>query len=158
MKSYLKYLCASFLALMSGMAYAQNEECVTLDVSYSMTVSGTPVLSGDAVVMVQGDAYMLGTGGMEIYCDGSDLWVVNPDTKEVYVQSADSAVESYMPGKPSDLLKALSGRSEATFGLNDGQEISIKVNSIEKEVGNDDVSSFRPPYDFDYSWALVDLR
>ncbi len=157
MKSFLKYLCASFLALLSGMAYAQDGGCVTLDVSYSLAMSASSSIKGNALVTVQDNAYVLSGNGIEAYCDGTDVWMVDPKAKEVYIESAASATESFMPENAAELLAELMKKSEGTFLLNDGSEINIKLNSM-KKTERMDISSFRPSYEFDASWAVVDLR
>ncbi len=157
MKFILKYVCASLLGLLPGVISAQSpDECLVFDVDYSFEVSESAKVSGSAIVTVQGDAYHMSGNGIEAWCDGVSIWMLDNEAKEVYIESADSASESYMRN-PSQALKNLKGKSEGTYTLDDGRKVHIKVNSIKKS-DRKDVSSFRPTQNFDSSWVVTDLR
>lgn len=52
----------------------------------------TPVkLTG--VLLIQGDCYRAVGNGMEIYCDGTTRWSVDPASKEVYIEVANGLEE-----------------------------------------------------------------
>ena len=52
----------------------------------------TPVkLTG--VLLIQGDCYRAVGNGMEIYCDGTTRWSVDPASKEVYIEAANGLEE-----------------------------------------------------------------
>ncbi len=165
MKFILKYVCASLLGLLPGMISAQtpaqspeqqSDECLVFNVDYSMGGSASAKISGSATVTVQGDAYHMNGNGIEAWCDGVSIWMIDNEAKEVYVESAESASESYMQN-PSRALRELKGKSEGTYVLDDGRKVHIKVNSIKKS-DRKDISSFRPTQDFDSSWVVTDLR
>ncbi len=156
MKLILKYLCASFLILVSGMISAQTAECLTFDVDFRIDIPETSKITGKAVVEVQGTAFKMTGNGIESYCDGSSVWTVDQVAKEVYIESISPDTEAYM----KDLSLELSGMKdddEATFVAPDGQPVHIKVNSIKKSAGKD-IASFRPTQTFDSSWIITDLR
>ena len=62
--------------------------CVTMECSYSMTVSQTR-LSGQAHVSVQGDSYVMDGNGLLVHCDGVKVWTADYTTKEVYIESVE---------------------------------------------------------------------
>ena len=59
-----------------------------ISLRYACTLTqDTPVkLSGS--LLVQGECYRAVGNGMEIYCDGATRWTVDPDSKEVYIETA----------------------------------------------------------------------
>ena len=59
-----------------------------ISLRYTCTVTqDTPVkLSG--TLLVQGECYQAKGNGMEIYCDGQTRWTVDPEAKEVYVETS----------------------------------------------------------------------
>ncbi len=156
MNPFLKHICASFLILMSGMMSAQNTGCITLDVDFSVELSESADMTGNAVVSFQGKAFIMSGNGVEAYCDGTTIWTLDLEAKEVYIESVTPETESYMKDlKPR--LTALEKGSSASFLSPEGQKVNIRVNSVKKTAGKD-ISSFRPVRDFDSSWVITDLR
>ncbi len=156
MNHLYKYLSVSFLILMSGMLFAQNGECLVIEASYSLTVSGTSRITGEAVVESQDKAFHMVGNGIEAFCDGVDIWTIDQKVKEVYVEALTSESGAAMKDIAPQLA-AMKAGSEADFDLPDGMKIHIKITSIKRTDGKD-VSSFRPPYEFDSSWVVTDLR
>ncbi len=156
MKLYLKYICASFLILLSGMAFAQDEQCITLDVDYTVKISDTADLRGNALISYQGTAYMMKGNGVESYCDGKSIWLLDMEAREVYIEPVTPETEKYMLDLAAE-LSVLEDKSEAEFLSPEGQKVQIRVKSIKKTDGKD-ISSFRPNMDFDSSWVVTDLR
>ncbi len=67
-----------------------------ISLHYACTLAQpTPVqLSGE--LLIQGDCYRAKGNGMEIYCDGTTRWTVDPESKEVYIETA-GGVEELVP-------------------------------------------------------------
>ncbi len=154
MKAIIKYFCASFLILMSGMMYAQN--CVTVNVDFSVAVSESSNLTGNAVISFQGTSFKMSGNGIEAYCDGVSFWTLDKEAREVYIESLTPESEEYMRELSAKLME-LKQNSKSSFISPEGQEVHIKVNSIKKSDGKD-ISSFRPSQKFDSSWVVTDLR
>ena len=107
MKIHMKYLLASFLMILSGMAHAQNTSlldrmyedfascCVTLDLSY-VIVTGVSDINGKGTVAFQENAYHMSGNGMEIYCDGKDVWLMDPNAKEVYIEAVGEGTDAFL--------------------------------------------------------------
>ncbi len=157
MKQYLiKYICASFLTLMSGMMSAQNLESITIDFTYSVDLSEDTKLNGTAVLTYQGTSYKAVGNGVESYCDGTSVWTVDMTSKEVYIEAITPEIGEYM----RDLASKLSGLKDgasAEFIAPEGQTVKVRINSMKKSDGMD-ISSFRPTHKFDSSWVVTDLR
>lgn len=107
MKSLFGFIAVSFLMLLSGMAYAQDDtlleklyadfasKCITLDISYVMELPSSDI-TGDGMVEFQGNAYHLSGNGIEAYCDGSDVWLMDPAAKEVYIEPVTDGPDAFM--------------------------------------------------------------
>ena len=109
-----------------------------ISLQYACTIAQpAPVqLSGD--LLIQGDCYRAKGNGMEIYCNGTTRWTVDPESKEVYIEAA-GGIEELVPWQ--DNLEDLS--------LTDVRYLPL----------SDDLS----PFTFyttalDTSWVVTDLR
>ncbi len=154
MKSFLKYLCVSFLIFGSGMLYAQ--ESVTLDVNYSVEVAEGSMLNGSAVITFCGRGFSFAGNGIESHSDGESVWVIDTTAREVYVESVTPESEAYMD-ELGTKLSAMKAGASMSFLSPENQEVLIKVNAVRKSDGKP-LSSFRPTMDFDSSWVVTDLR
>lgn len=109
-----------------------------ISLQYACTIAQpAPVqLSGD--LLIQGDCYRAKGNGMEIYCNGTTRWTVDPESKEVYIEAA-GGIEELVPWQ--DNLEDLS--------LTDVRYLPL----------SDDLSPFT--FDttaLDTSWVVTDLR
>ena len=109
-----------------------------ISLQYACTIAQpAPVqLSGD--LLIQGDCYRAIGNGMEIYCDGTTRWTVDPESKEVYIETA-GGIEELVPWQ--DNLEDLS--------LTDVRYLPL----------SDDLSPFCFDTEaLDASWVVTDLR
>ena len=97
----------------------------------------TPVkLTG--VLLIQGDCYRVVGNGMEIYCDGTTRWSVDPASKEVYIEVANGLEELL---EYRDSLSAL------------------KISDLKYLPLSDDLSAFRfNTAGLGGDWVVTDLR
>lgn len=65
---------------------ALSESCVRIECICSISVSGTRI-QGEASIKVRKDAYFMSGNGLQIYCDGSRVWTMDPEQKEVYIEN-----------------------------------------------------------------------
>ncbi len=142
--------------MISGMMSAQNNLCVTLDVDFSVNVSGDTDMTGKALLTFQDNAFTMSGNGIEAYCDGDTVWTLDLIGKEVYIESVTPDSQLYMRDLAPQ-LSALEDGGETSFVAPEGQKVHIKINSIKKS-DRKDVSSFRPTHNFDSSWVITDLR
>ena len=77
--------------------------CVEFDMSYSIRMSGVK-LDGKGVLELQGDSWILAGNGMEIRCDGKTLWTVDPESKEVVIDSLSDDVTAGIITNPAVML------------------------------------------------------
>ena len=66
---------------------ALSHSCVCLDCDYNFDMSEIRFQT-EADIKVQGRAYVVDGAGMLVYSDGETVWTVDPNIKEVYVQSS----------------------------------------------------------------------
>ena len=93
----MKHLLLSVLLLFSWNAYSQensllerlcqnvSESCLSLDYSYTARISGIDNHAGGTLVN-QGEKWIVKGNGIEMYCDGSCVWVIDPALKEVVIE------------------------------------------------------------------------
>ncbi len=150
----MKYVCLSFLILLSGMASAQT--CVTADVDFSVDMSDQTQLTGSALITFQGRAFKMSGNGIEVYCDGETIWTLDMVAKEAYIEQVTSESIEYM-NELEPKLSSLKDGSETSFNSPEGEHVNVRVKTIKKSDGNDS-ETFRPTYDFDSSWVVTDMR
>lgn len=119
-------------------ALASRLQTDRISLHYDCTFTqDTPVrLSGE--LLVQGECYQARGNGMEIYCDGKTRWTVDPESKEVYIETAESIEEL-----------ALWQENMKDLSLTDVRYLPL----------SDDLSPFF--FDtsvLDASWVVTDLR
>lgn len=100
-------LIASFLTFLSGMVYSQDtslldrlyedfsSDLVTLDISYVLEMASADMV-GEGTVEFQGNAYRLSGNGIEVCCDGKDVWLMDPAAKEVYIEPVSDGVDAFI--------------------------------------------------------------
>ena len=77
--------------------------CVEFDMSYSIRMSGVK-LDGKGVLELQGGSWILVGNGVEIRCDGKTLWTVDPESKEVVIDSLSDDVTAGIITNPAVML------------------------------------------------------
>jgi len=139
-------LIVAVLSCIVALAQTKPDEVVRLisagkqvTLQYSLTVeSGAPV-QYNGVATIQEGAFLVKGNGLEIYCDGESLIVVDPKAKEIYVEKACS-IQDYI---------------SSNIGKIKDPKISV-TSTKEKAV---DISAFK--YDIkakDSSWIITDIR
>ena len=74
-------------SLLDRMCANVAESCVTIDYTYTARVSGIDnIASGN--LMTQGEKWVMRGNGIEMYCDGKSVWIVDPALNEVVIESA----------------------------------------------------------------------
>ena len=142
-----------------------SENCVRMEAEYQIVMSQTRI-KGHASIEVQGEAYIMKTEGLDVYCDGETVWTIDDDSKEVYIESVsesgqlglDNALLALLDSDSVDCSFSKDGTLQAmSVSLPDGTSVSADVLSF--ETGNKkSVTSFRPQYEFGSDWIVTDLR
>ena len=109
-----------------------------ISLQYAFTIAEPAPVQLSGTLLAQGECYRAVGNGMEIYCDGTTRWTVDPESKEVYIETAESVEELALW---QDNMKELS--------LTDVRYLPL----------SDDLSPFF--FDtaaLDDSWVVTDLR
>ncbi len=98
MRRYKVYILLAFLLLScAGKSAAQTDglldrlygrfasSCIELEYTYVTRMSGVK-LEGSGNLHVQGDMWYNAGNGIEIWCDGSTVWTVDPVSEEVIIE------------------------------------------------------------------------
>jgi len=180
---------------MSGLVKAQDsslldrfiaglsEGCITMEVAYEAGVNLSGI-NGNGTLVIQDEAWRISGNGIDICCDGTSMWILDPDLKEAYVQEPafqpaavlrdfsvsgscrsdhekDVVVYDLLPLSDPDMRGCTlrirnDGRLHSCdFVMSDGSVVKVKVTDM-KRSDRKDISFFRPI--FDSSWVVTDLR
>ena len=107
MNNIFKYMVTGLLAILPASLVAQNtalldalyesfaSHCILLDCEYSVVSQGVPS-KGDCKVEVQGTSYRMQGFGLDVYCDGKTVWMLDPTAKEAIAEPVNDDSFSYM--------------------------------------------------------------
>ena len=143
MKRWLFPLLALLLSLTAA-AQPQLAEIAAhlqtdrISLLYDCTYTQDAPVKLSGTLLIQGECYRAVGNGMEIYCDGTVRWTVDPDSKEVYIEPAEGLAE---------LVAYRDSLSE------------LKITELKYLPLSDDLAPFR----FDTAalgpdWVVTDLR
>lgn len=109
-----------------------------ISLQYACTFTQDTPLKLSGTLLIQGECYHARGNGMEIYCDGTTRWTVDPESKEVYVETS---------GGLAELLPYSESLTE------------LKLSEVKYLPLSEDLSAFT--FDaaaLDSSWVVTDLR
>ena len=109
-----------------------------ISMRYACTFTQDTPLKLSGTLTIQGECYRAQGNGMEIYCDGVTRWTVDPEAKEVYVETS---------GGLEELLLYRDSLTE------------LKLSEVKYQPLSEDLSAF--VFDtaaLDPSWIITDLR
>jgi hypothetical protein len=107
MNNIFKYMVTGLLAILPASLVAQSTDlldalyenfashCISLDCEYSVVSQGVPSM-GDCKVEVQGTSYRMQGFGLDVYCDGKTVWMLDPTAKEAIAEPVNDDSFSYM--------------------------------------------------------------
>lgn len=64
-----------------------------ISLHYACTYTQDAPVKLSGALLIQGECYRAVGNGMEIYCDGTTRWTVDPASKEVYIETAEGLAE-----------------------------------------------------------------
>ena len=109
-----------------------------ISLHYACTFTQDTPLKLSGTLLIQGGCYRAKGNGMEIYCDGFTRWTVDPEAKEVYIETS---------GGLEELLLYRDSLTE------------LKLSEVKYQPLSGDLSAF--VFDtagLDSSWIVTDLR
>ena len=144
MKKTILLLMAFAVALTAAAQQKQLEEIAShigthrISLHYDCTFTQDVPVKLTGTLLVQGTCYQAKGNGMEIYCDGTSRWTVDPASKEVYIEPA---------GGLEELLAWEDSLSD------------LKLTQLQYLPLSDDLGAFS--FDtaaLDADWVVTDLR
>ena len=129
MNTIFRYLVVLLLAVAPFGLAAQNNalldrlydtfanNCIALDCTYSIESDAVPV-KGQCEIEFQGTSYKMKGGGLEIFCDGESVWIMDADAMEAIVEPVSDESHIYMSNpsllfRDMDQMFSVSGSSSA---------------------------------------------
>jgi hypothetical protein len=147
MNTIFRYLTILFLTVVApfGLAAQNNalldrlydtfaNNCIALDCTYSIESDAVPV-KGQCEIEFQGTSYKMKGGGLEIFCDGESVWIMDADAMEAIVEPVSDDSFSYMSNpallfrdmdKVFDLKGASAGGSGMRYSLSARKPCGVK--------------------------------
>ena len=147
MNTIFRYLTILFLTVVApfGLAAQNNalldrlydtfaNNCIALDCTYSIESDAVPV-KGQCEIEFQGTSYKMKGGGLEIFCDGESVWIMDADAMEAIVEPVSDDSFSYMSNpallfrdmdKVFDLKGASVGGSGMRYSLSARKPCGVK--------------------------------
>lgn len=113
-------------------------ETERVSLKYKIVLDSEPAVHLEGSLTLEGNCYLAVGNGLEIYSDGSTRWTVDPEEKEVYIESSTGVKEAFAY---SDSVKEL------------------KISEVQYSSAKGEVKSFRfDTSKLDSSWVVTDLR
>ena len=82
-------------AVLQSLYARMADSCVSMDYSYVMHTSDVKT-AGEGSLMLQDSNYVMRGNGLQINCEGNLMWIIDPEGKEVIIQSASEGEQAYM--------------------------------------------------------------
>ena len=127
MSAISRYLVVLLLTVAPHMLSAQNQlerlydtfasNCIALDCTYSVESDVVPV-KGQCEIEFQDTSYKMKGGGIEIFCDGASVWIMDSGLKEAVIEPVSDDSHTYMSNpallfRDMDQMFSVSGSSSA---------------------------------------------
>lgn len=114
----MKYIFSLFLSFCTTVAIAQDvslldrlysnvaSSCVSVTYAYTSRISGVDA-SGEGVLTAQGQMWKVVGNGVEMYCDGECVWVLDHALKEAVVEPVSQEEQSELLTNPAAIILRL---------------------------------------------------
>ena len=127
MNAIFRYLVVLLLTVAPHMLSAQNQlerfydtfanNCIALDCTYSIESDVVPV-KGQCEIEFQDTSYKMKGGGLEIFCDGASVWILDSGLMEAVIEPVSDDSHTYMSNpallfRDMDQMFSVSGSSSA---------------------------------------------
>ena len=130
----------------------------TVRCSYSYTLRGDAPAKGSGTAEICGTAYHISEGGLDTWCDGSSVWTVDAEAKEVVVSEGGNSILAN-PEAFRSIVKDLryDGASLSCTVDAQGSELAFKASGITVSPASEESFAF-PTAGLDKAWIITDLR
>ena len=126
--------------------------------SYSYTLSGDIPVKGSGEAVICGTAYHISEGGLDTWCDGSTVWTVDSEAKEVVVSEGGNSILAN-PGAFRSAVGNIrfDGRSLSCTIDVQGSDMEFKAVEITSSPTSGESFAFDTE-GLDKAWIITDLR
>ena len=100
---FAQILSAQNVSLLDKLSERISKSCLELDYSYYVRISGINNV-GQGHLQCQGYMWKMVGNGVEMYCDSTSVWVVDPTNKEVVVEPAEVEEKVQLQTNPAVLF------------------------------------------------------
>ena len=130
----------------------------TISCSYSYTLRGDVPAKGSGTAVICGTAYHISEGGLDTWCDGSSVWTVDAEAKEVVISEGGNSILAN-PAAHRSIVKNLrfDGSSLSCTVESQGSELDFKASGITVSPASGESFAF-PTAGLDKAWIITDLR
>lgn len=114
-------LTAQTSSVLDRLYHEMETKAAYLQYEFSLIVSGVKTI-GSGNLTTQENAYLLEGNGLRISCDGSSVWLMDQEAKEVIVEKVSTGVDSYM-SNPVLLFTGMNDLFTVTSSVKNGSQI-----------------------------------
>ena len=126
--------------------------------SYSYTLRGNVPVKGSGTATICGACYHISENGLDTWCDGSTVWTVDSEAREIVVSEGGNSILAN-PGAYRSIVQDLrfDGRSLSCTIESQGSEMDFKAGGITAVPDSGESFAFDTS-GLDKSWIITDLR
>ena len=130
----------------------------TVSCNYSYTLRGDVPAKGSGTAVICGTAYHISEGGLDTWCDGSSVWTVDAEAKEVVISEGGNSILAN-PAAYRSIVKNLrfDGSSLTCTVDAGGSDLDFKASGISVSPASEESFAF-PTAGLDKAWIITDLR
>ena len=120
--------CASIMTGTALDSFLSRLESSAADFTYAYRIerSGSPDVTSGGRTVMKGTSYRTDADGLEIYCDGTVVWTVDRDSREVVIETCDQSRPGASGMNPLLLLRQF----DKIFSVT-GSDVSVDGNGRE---------------------------
>ena len=122
-------------SLLSTLCQEIAKSCAILEYSYTARLSGIDN-NGTGKLVSQGDKWVVKGNGVEMYCDGLSVWVVDPHSREVIIEPVSDEQKTEFVTNPARIFLSLD-ESFKVNALNESSDSKAMVFSLTPIIKSD---------------------
>ena len=122
-------------SLLSTLCQEIAKSCAILEYSYTARLSGIDN-NGTGKLVSQGDKWVVKGNGVEMYCDGLSVWVVDPHSREVIIEPVSDEQKTEFVTNPARIFLSLD-ESFKVNALNESSDSKALVFSLTPIIKSD---------------------
>ena len=126
--------------------------------SYSYSIRGNVPVKGSGTAVICGTSYHISENGLDTWCDGSTVWTVDGEAREVLVSEGGNSILAN-PGAYRNIVQDLrfDGHSLSCTIESQGSEMDFRASGITTAPDSGESFAFDTA-GLPKSWIITDLR